>query len=548
MLKTNLATPILFLTLSLVGCGGGGSGTTTETPTPEPEVVDLTEYRPGGETTVVRSSSETFSRAADNLSLTEDNIFALGDAEFERIQSGGALGPLFNANSCQGCHLKDGRGNPPADADTPMTSMFLRVGIGRDEINGVIADPIYGSQLQTFGVDTTESTDGIAVHDGALTSAGAIGEAFAFIEYEEIAGEYSDGQSYSLQRPTYKIKNASYGDFDENVVFSPRVASSMQGLGLLEAIPEDQILQNVDETDQNLDGISGRANYGWSAINDQTELGRFGWKASTPTVLQQSSGAYRGDLGITNSLFDEESCTNMQTACIQEAGNEDEISPSVDTTDFILATVEFYSKTLAVNERDGFDIATETWDEQVLRGKQLFGDAGCTQCHTASFVTGTAAGSHLGDVDGFSLSAPSTVVAELSNQTIWPYTDMLIHDMGGQCDAVVREDELGASCTTGAACYWVVRCEGLADGRDDFLATGTEWRTAPLWNLGLVQEVNAQAGFLHDGRARTIEEAVLWHSGSSDSEQSSEANTAWTAYIDMSADERTDLLAFLESL
>lgn len=538
----------LIVLFGLQGCGGGSSnnGTPEEN---EIETVDLSEFKPGGDTTVVRSESETFSRAARNLTLAEDNIFALGDAEFERVQSEGTLGPLFNANSCQGCHLKDGRGMVPADSDTAMTSMFLRIGIGRDELNGVIPDPTYGTQLQTFGVDESVSEDGLSIHNGALNEAGAIGEAFAFIEYDEVTGSYADDETYSLRRPTYKVRNASYGDFHENVQFSPRLASSMQGLGLLEAITEADILANTDENDLDMDGISGRANYGFSVINQQAEIGRFGWKASTPTVLQQSAGAYRGDIGITNSIFDEESCTSLQASCNLRAGSEDEIEPAnVDTTDFILATVEFYSKTLAVNERQGFDLDTETWDEQILRGKDLFGSAGCIGCHIPNFTTGTAIGSPLGDVNGFSLSEATTDVEELSNQKIWPYTDLLLHDMGGQCDGVVREDELGESCLSGESCYWVIRCEGLADGRDDFLATGTEWRTAPLWNLGLVQVVNEQSTFLHDGRARTIEEAILWHSGVSVTEQQSEANSAWTAFINMSADERVDLITFLESL
>ena len=540
-MKKSILYSGFFVGLALQGCGGGSSNSSDEQ-------LDTAAFMPGGATTVSRSSSETFSRPAANLTFSENNTFALGDAEFERVQSSGDIGPLFNATSCQGCHLKDGRGNPPPDQDTPMTSMFLRVSIGRDEINGVIPDPIYGGQIQTFGVDTSQSADGLPVHDGALNGAGAVGEAFAFIEYQDVSGQYADGTEYRLQRPVYKLRDASYGDFDPDAVFSPRVASSMQGLGLLEAIEEGDILENADPEDRNSDGISGRANFGFSVLSGQIEMGRFGWKASTPTVLQQSFGAYLGDLGITSSFLNEENCSPLQTACIQAAGDEDETFPRVDTRDFTLAIVEFYSQTLAVNQRDGFDVETQTFSEDIVRGQTLFNESGCVDCHTASFVTGEAEGSVLGQVNGFVLSPDVEPVEALSDQLIWPYSDLLLHDMGGECASVVRETALGETCESGSECYWVIRCDGLADGRDDFLATGSEWRTAPLWNLGLVQVVNPQAGFLHDGRARTIEEAILWHSGMTDSEQRSEAHESWQAFIDMPAADRSDLLAFLQSL
>jgi CxxC motif-containing protein (DUF1111 family) len=148
----------------------------------------------------------------------------------------------------------------------------------------------------------------------------------------------------------------------------------------------------------------------------------------------------------------------------------------------------FYAQTLGVPARAGVD------DESVIAGEQLFDSIGCTACHTTRWETGAH------DVES------------LSHQVIYPYTDLLLHDMG----------------------------EDLSDGRTDGTATASEWRTAPLWGLGLVRTVNANAGFLHDGRARTIEEAVLWHGG--------EASVSRDRFVELSSRDRTLLLLFLKSL
>lgn len=540
------------------GCSGGGGGEdkTPSTPVSSPvvellavsaSVFDPTEMQAGGATTVSRTANaEVLSRPARNLSALQKGVFGAGDNEFESVRNPSVRGPLFNANSCQGCHLKDGRGNPPpAGPAHYMTSMFLRVGTGRDEINGVIADPIYGAQLQTYGIEELASNPasapgGVAKHNAAVAQSKAIGEAHAYIEYKAVTGMYPDGQSYTLKKPIYKVRDASYGSFAAGVQFSPRVAPQMIGLGLLEAIPESDILALADENDDDGDGISGRPNRVWSIINQRTELGRFGLKASTPSVLQQSAGAYRGDMGLTNSLAKEESCTNQQQACLDKAANETIVSPNVDITDVTLAQVEFYSKTLAVPARKTF---TESDADPVWRGRKAFFQVNCVACHTPRHKTGTATGSVLGDVQGFTgLSKPSSDVAALSEQTVWPYTDLLLHDMGGSCSAVSREQDDGSACAdeSAATCLWVLRCEGLADGRDDFLATGKEWRTPPLWGIGLVKQVNPNAGFLHDGRAKTLEEAILWHGG--------EAEQSKQHFMNLPASQRDDLIKFLESM
>ena len=255
----------------------------------------------------------------------------------------------------------------------------------------------------------------------------------------------------------------------------------MYGLGLIEAIAEADILANVDENDANADGISGRANYVWSVRDQQLKLGRFGWKANNPTAYQQTAEAFNQDMGITSPYFPNENCHN-QGNCT----NDTATATSID--DAFVKLTAFYFQTLAVPAARNLNDAT------VKRGKELFEKAYCAKCHAPKFVTGTHD------------------IAELSNQTIYPYSDWLVHDMG----------------------------QGLADNRPDNLATGTEWRTAPLWGIGLTQVVNPNARFLHDGRARTLEEAILWHDG--------EASYSRDYYKNLSKKDRDAVIAFLKAL
>ena len=523
----------------LSACDFSSSGSST--PPFEPS-----ELRPGGDTSVDRGASkEIFSLPSQNLSPLQKSIFHVGDNEFEHIRSGQLRGPLLNAKSCQGCHVKDGRGNPPPAGDEHyMTSMFLRLSIGADATKGVIPDPIYGGQLQTYGIaadaDSPQHLPGAVSQHGQGKNR-AIGEAHAYIEYESLPGQYPDGSRYELRRPIYKVKDLSYGDFDDNILFSPRVAPSMIGLGLLGAIPESAILAKADPDDDNGDGISGRPNRVRDTIEDRMTLGRFGLKASTPSVLQQSAGAYRGDLGLTNALFDQEVCTPTQSSCSERARQEPTphgARHNID--DLVLAQVEFYARNLAPPTRASHKPHPS---DPVWRGRQHFYQIGCADCHTPRHTTGVAQGSSLGDVKGFdSLQKPASPIEALSHQVIWPYTDLLLHDMGGQCEKVQRERANGQACndTSSNTCLWVLRCTGLADGRPDFAASGTEWRTAPLWGIGLVQQVNPNAGFLHDGRARTIEEAILWHAG--------EAAMTKQRFMALDKSQRQDLLDFVNAL
>jgi CxxC motif-containing protein (DUF1111 family) len=304
-------------------------------------------------------------------------------------------------------------------------------------------------------------------------------EILAAIYYVEDRGTFGDGSRFQLRVPTYTLTGV-YRPLPAGVLFSPRTAPVVFGLGLLEAVPEWQVLSLADPRDRNRDGISGRPNYVWDAIKGRPALGRFGWKANTPNLTQQAAGAYNGDMGVTSDLFTAEPCEGQHPGCARHA-------PEIDAQ--TVADVALYTQTLAVPARRDLD------DPVTQRGEHVFYAAGCAGCHTPTLRTGTLRG-----------------VPEVSNQVIHPYTDLLVHDMG----------------------------PGLADGRRDFQASGSEWRTPPLWGVGLVETVNGHTNFLHDGRARTLLEAVLWHGG--------EAKAARDKVKRLARRDRDALIAFLGSL
>lgn len=304
------------------------------------------------------------------------------------------------------------------------------------------------------------------------------------VNYQEIPGTYPDGTTYSLRKPTYIFSNLKYGPMSGTLV-SPRISTQMSGVGHLEAVTEATIQSFADADDANGDGISGRPNYVWDYKTRKKVMGRFGWKANQSTVEQQTASAFNGDLGVTSSLFISEGLTAAQKEKYGTLPNGG--SPEVE--DNIFNDVVFYIKALAVPGRRSLT------DQQVISGKALFIKANCTGCHIPKMTTGKS-------------DSPTY----LSTQIIRPYTDLLLHDMG----------------------------DGLADNRPDYEATGTEWRTAPLWGIGLVQTVNKHTNYLHDGRARNAEEAILWHGG--ESEKSKQA------FMKFSKSDREAVLKFIDSL
>ncbi len=443
----------------------------------------------GAATTRVKADANAFSLASGNMSFEDELDFKVGDALFRKLWvsspsstlASDGLGPLFNARSCQRCHIKDGRGHPPEGPNDNSVSMFLRVstpGTQEDaiaEIEGYLAtlpEPTYGLQLQEFGLP------------------GHPAEYRLRIDYEEFELRLSGGEVAYLRRPTYTAADLGYGPMHPDTMLSPRVAPQMIGLGLLEAIPASDILALADADDLDGDGVSGRPNIVWSLEYDQPMLGRFGLKAGTPTIRQQVAGAFAGDIGISNPLFPDAwgECTEIQVTCRSAPhGDQDERGFEID--DERLDLVTFYSRNLGVPRRRDVD------SPRVLRGKELFYRTGCTSCHKPSYVTHRLVGQ-----------------PEQSFQLIWPYTDLLLHDMGS----------------------------GLADNHPEARATGAEWRTPPLWGIGLTKLVSGHTFLLHDGRARSLLEAILWHGG--------EAQSHRDAVVAMPPQDRASLLRFLESL
>lgn len=443
----------------------------------------------GGAATVrVKPNADAFSQPSANLGFEEELNFKVGNGLFRKIWvsspsstlASDGLGPLYNARSCQRCHLKDGRGHPPGPDAENAVSMFLRVSIPDEAAKiadiqdylGTAPDPTYGTQLQDFALP------------------GIPAEYRLQIAYTDLPVTFADGTTVVLRDPTYTAADLGYGPLHPQAMLSPRVAPQMIGLGLLEAIPAADILANADPDDTNGDGISGRPNIVWSAEFDRPMLGRFGLKAGAPTIMQQSAGAFAGDIGISNPLFPDPfgECSTIQDAC-RKAPHGDGDARGFEIGQEGLDLVVFYSRNLGVPARRAVD------DPQVLRGKQVFYDTGCASCHQPSFVT-----SRLNDRP------------EHSFQLIWPHTDMLLHDMG----------------------------PGLADNRPEAVASGTEWRTAPLWGIGLTQQVSGHTQFLHDGRARSLMEAILWHGG--------EAQPARDRVLAMPEPDRAALVSYLESL
>jgi len=459
----------LFLLLSLAACE----------PTPPP--AEPGDALSGGSTTVQQSDHNAFSLPSANLSPLRRLDFSVGNSFFRNpwviapatTTARDGLGPLFNTNACQNCHIKDGRGHPPAADAASAVSMLVRLSIPAGPANptsllhaGIVPEPVYGGQLQDMAIP------------------GSAPEGKVRIDYRSVPMHFADGTQVDLRQPTLQISQLGYGPLHPDTQFSARIAPPMIGLGLLEAIPMASILANADPDDANGDGISGRANQVWDDERGTTVLGRFGWKAGQPTLNQQNAHAFAGDMGLTTNLLPRDDCTAAQTSCLQAVnGGQPEVS------DEILALVLFYSRNLGVPARRQVD------DLQVRQGKQLFNQAGCSGCHTPSFTTRSDAAE-----------------PELANQLIRPYSDLLLHDMG----------------------------DGLADNRAEFLASGREWRTAPLWGVGLTETVNGHSQLLHDGRARNLLEAILWHGG--------EADAARQKVLAFDAEKRAALLAFLHSL
>lgn len=463
------ARPVLLVLLSAVTVALGACSNRA------PSTAELLDPNSGGATTTHNTTRKAYAQPAANLDVQRRGQFFIGNAFFNSPwvvapASAGArdgLGPLFNARSCDACHNNDGRGRPPEKDHERLISLVIQFATPTPgDNNAPGSDPRYGSNLNPFAI-------------GGVPAEGTVR-----IEHREIKGQYADGEPYTLLAPHYFFEELAYGELARDNQFSPRVAPSVFGSGLLEVIPEAHILERSDPDDANGDGISGRPNRVWDHLTKQSVIGRFGWKSNQPDIAHQTAGAFSSEIGMTTSLRPEHICTEVQTACrAAPNGGTPEIS------DEIFKHIVNYQQMLGVPVRRNLE------SREVKRGAGLFLDAGCESCHRATFTT-----------------AESTQQPWLSQQTIHPFTDLLLHDMGTE----------------------------LADGRADFDASGSEWRTQPLWGIGLQQMVNGHTRFMHDGRARDVSEAILWHGG--------EGEKAKQAFLKMSKQEREALLAFINSL
>jgi len=445
----------------------------------------------GGQLSVADATETAYSHAAPTLDAKQAELAALGRQMFsnrwaffwfENAEFG--RGPTSNAQACTTCHAGNGRGLAPGtplpakgsdgpDRDhhisvpfEPAPNLVVRLSVeGVGPHAGPKPHPHYGDQLQNFGVK------GVVPTEGQLN-----------VEWREQTFTFPDGEQIRLRAPAITLSELAYGPLGDGAMVAGRLAPPLVGLGLLDAIPEQTIVQLAGRAP--VAGIRGRVNRVWDESQGRTVLGRFGLKANHGSLREQVAAAFINDLGLSNPVYPEQNCPPVQQSC-----KEQMVAGRPEITALRLAATELYVRVLMVPVRRHTD------DPQVRRGEQLFAEAHCAVCHVPELNT-----------------AESAQLPQLAAQTIRPFTDLLLHDMGA----------------------------GLADGRPDFLAGGSEWRTPPLWGIGLSRQVNGAGAFLHDGRARSFAEAILWHGG--------EAAVSREAYTRLARADREALVAFLQSL
>ena len=385
---------------------------------------------------------------------------ALDDQEFV------GLGPTYNDLSCIGCHVKNGRGSAPDGPNDQLHGLLIRVSIdGRSESGGPNPHPAYGDQIEDHAVPGVEAEGRVHIH------------------YRDTTIPLPDGTNVTLRAPKIEISDLHFGPLGKHIHLSARLAQPLVGLGLLESIPEAAIWAKAAEQKAQGGPVHGHPNWIWNQAKSTMSIGRFGWKANQPDIIQQSAGAALGDMGLSSALFPQKNCPSVQIDCAKAPSG-----PSPNLSAERLSDLAFYVSSLAVPERP-------TTNPSIEHGAATFRQIGCESCHVSTWKT-----------------APYTSNPAFADQIIHPYTDLLLHDLGA----------------------------GLSDRRPDFSATGREWRTAPLWGLGVSRMLSPRTGFLHDGRARSVAEAIAWHGG--------EALTSQRHFIHLSPQDRQDLLAFLQSL
>lgn len=448
-----------------------------------------------GRVTVFSEGVNAFSFPFANLDRKGRTRFAIGNSFFNRnwVQAPASttgrdgLGPHFIGRSCGACHTLDGRGRPPEQENglnvSQPVGLLIRLSIEPEQPSaaqlrerfkhGVISHEVYGDQFNNAAIP------------------GVLAEGQVRIVTRQISAQYPDGQSYTLSKPFYELDSLGYGPTGGQLHVSPRVAPQLAGVGLLEAIAEESILSNEAEQARTDGPIKGKVNWVYDPVQGSQVVGRYGWKANVGSLKAQTAGAFRGDIGITSKFAPSATCTLSQKDCLKAPNGNDQ--DGVEISERILNEVVFYQATLAPAAR------REVNEPAVMRGEQLFHQAQCAACHTPSYTTSE-------------VSDPELTSQDIAGIEIWPYTDLLLHDMG----------------------------EGLADHRSDFQANGRQWKTPPLWGIGLISAVNGHQRLLHDGRADGVEEAILWHGG--------EAQQSKDTFTQFSAADRQALIQFVNSL
>ena len=462
---------------------------------------DAQEIKQGGDTGISITSSESYSKPSSNITASRKGSFFIGNAFFRQpwvvapasTDSRDGLGALFNVAACQSCHIKDGRGHAPMSSEDDADSLLIRLAMPattdeqrqklKNSLIEKVVHPIYGGQLQDRGIQ------------------GVPAEARVAVQWSDKPITFADGHVETLRVPTFNLTKLGYGAFDDEMMVSPRVALPMIGLGLLEQIPDEAIKKQAIKVNSD---ISGKFNMVMDPQTGKVALGRFGWKAGQTKLITQNQSAFNEDMGLTSNIRPHESCMPTQTACMNATTGADEQGngkPPVEVNDEVAKFVEFYTRNLAVPHRRNAE------DKLVLAGKKRFYNIGCQSCHTPRYQLPKTDDDHL----------------EQHGQVIYPYTDLLLHDMGNNLADRTIAGKLPSK-----------------DLQVEFLANSYEWRTPALWGIGLAQTVDPQATFLHDGRARTLMEAVLWHGG--------EAEKQKQKVLKLDKQGRSELNAFLKSL
>jgi CxxC motif-containing protein (DUF1111 family) len=436
-----------------------------------------------GTFTIDRIDRYAYSEPAPVLDYRQREKFLRGRHHFNQkwvvfpsLGGDWGLGPTFITDRCSGCHVGGGRGDTPKSADQQLLSVLVRISIPGEDEHG-------GPKPHPNYGDQIQN-QGLMGQDKDATYLGerVPQEAYLYIDWQETSATFADGEKVILRKPRLRVEKLKFGPLGPEVMYSLRIAVPTFGLGLLEAVSEADILAIAER--QKAQGVEGRPNYVWDAIGQRVALGRFGWKSNQPSVRQQIAAAFHGDIGVTSPLFDKENCPPVQADCAyQPPGNQPEL------VEVNWDELEFWTQALAVPAR------RNVGDAGFGRGERLFAEAKCTVCHVPEMKAGALPG-----------------LPQIEGQVFHAYTDLLLHDMG----------------------------EELADGRPEFKAGGRDWRTPPLWGLGLSQTVNGSTAMLHDGRARNAVEAIFWHGG--------EAEAAREAFRKMPKADREALLKFLSSI